>query len=143
MAYNRKQRYILDRARHWCEYFRLGQFEQIRVDFSDKDCESDCDSESVISEGLRKEELTISRLERAIIGEKAFDRTRGLNTDGKALADIDTSMSEYGKYTITVYPALTDIPWNKFTALANATVLHEILHVVMCPMASYINTLEG
>jgi len=98
------------------------------------------------SEALKQEELLVSLLERVLVGgacyAKVLEAHERPGCPGGTLAELDDSLGCYYSYTIILHPGLLWFDGPDFRAVANSTICHEVLHVVVWPLTSYIETLK-
>ena len=92
------------------------------------------------------EDTVVTALERALLGQKKYDRTIELTLDSDehpALATMDMDVAQYRKYKLTVYPALMAYEGKDFDIMAESCIIHELLHVTLRPLTHYLSALEG
>jgi hypothetical protein len=139
-----RREWVISRIEHWRDRLLLDVKTRILVEFPESWVEGH--RERVPPESIRKEELLVSQLERILLGEKQFALASAAAStlpNSGPLATVDESQAEYNRFTVTFYPELMNARNEAFKTVAESCVVHEMVHVMLWPMTSYLFWLES
>lgn len=137
-----KKRYFEERVAHWKAVLLIDPKIHVQVQYRKVDRESKDDD--LISESLKLEEMLISNLERVFIGPERYAKIIEIQTgEGGCWAECDCDEGHYLWFRITYYQDLLDLNGNEFEVMADRCALHECLHIVLWPLASYTENLQN
>ena len=139
--------YIMARITHWSKRFLLDP--KIMIEVREATMEEAAEystTEQTISELTKQEELLVSQLERIFMGEalsrNVFKTTSKQKQAKTPLATCHQERAEYWTYEVVVWPRLMELDGKEFKAVADSTIAHEMLHVMLWPLCSYAMSLE-
>lgn len=137
-----KRRYFDERVAYWRR--RLLIDPKITVQTRYQHAVREEEDHEEVSEALKLEELTVSTMERVLMGPDRWSEVvRVLSRSGGCFADCDCGEGQYMWFTITYYKDLLDLDDGDFRLMADRTALHETLHIALWPLTSYVENLES
>ena len=129
-----KKRYFEERVDHWKKVLLVDPKITVQIRYKLEDVGDD----EPISESLKLEEMLVTNLEAAFLGPERMERVNQImrRHDG-TWADCDCGSGQYNWFVITFYKNLLKLNGDDYEVFADRCALHECLHVVLWPFASY------
>ena len=137
-----KKAYFESRVRYWQQRLLIDPKFHVELQYQTSPRYGE-DQEEKMTESLKLEEMTISTLERVLLGPERYATILEILTgESGCWADCECEQGHYLWFKITYYRDLLQFEGEEFAIMADRCALHEMLHVFLWPLVSYTEHLQ-
>jgi hypothetical protein len=148
MTEKEKIKYFSDRVSYWRKFLLIDPKITVFVSFNRNTSQGhEYYYDDANQELLRHEELLVTGLEQALIGEKECQKIinyvrNDTYTAGGPWGDCDVNQGMYWVYSINIYERALRYDGAAFKCIANSIACHEVCHILVWPAFSYAGSLK-